>query len=164
MRLSKCVQALLFLLPLSLIAGCGSSAGAGAQTGDIFTVATDAPLPSVVSCQIQVDGVSLNGSPNLLSTPELVDFAQLSGLHQLLDLTGVQTGAYTSATITLDAVAPPVIRYINTSVNPPAITMLTGASFRSPVPSRLLPALSLASAWSSILPSRWPPAPASSPA
>ena len=84
MRLSKCVQALLLFLPLGVLAGCGSSAGAGAgtQTGSIFTVATDAPLPSVVSCQIQVDGVSLNGGPNLLSAPALVDFAQLKTLRR----------------------------------------------------------------------------------
>ena len=128
MRLAKCVQALLLLLPLGLIAGCSGSAGSGAQTGDVFTVATDAPLQSVVSCQVQVDQISLNGSPNLLASPALVDFAQLSGLHQLLDLTGIQTGTYTTATITLDAMTPPVIQYINTSVNPPTISTLTGAT------------------------------------
>ncbi len=130
MRLSKCVQALLLLLPLGFIAGCSGSAGAGAtaQTGSVFTVATDAPLPSVVSCQVQVDGISLNGSPNLLSAPALVDFARLSGLHQLLDLTGLQPGTYTTATITLDGVTPPVIQYINTSVNPPTISSLAGTS------------------------------------
>lgn len=134
MRLSKYVQALLLLLPLGLIAGCGgysgsAGAGAGAQTGSVFTVATDASLPSVVSCQLQVDGVSLNGSPNLLAAPALVDFAQLNGLHQLLDLTGIQSGiTYTTATITLDAMTPPVIQYINTGVNPPAISTLAGAS------------------------------------
>ncbi len=130
MRLSKCVQALLLFLPLGVLAGCGSSAGAGAgtQTGSIFTVATDAPLPSVVSCQIQVDGVSLNGGPNLLSAPALVDFAQLSGLHQLVDLTAVPVGTYTTATITLDAATPPVIQYINTGVNPPTISTLSGAT------------------------------------
>lgn len=129
MRLSKCVQALLLLLPLGFLAGCsGSSAGAGSQAGDIFTVATDAPLPSIVSCQIQVDGISLNGSPNLLSAPALVDFAQLSGLHQLLDLNAVPLGTYTSATITLDSTTPPVIQYINTGVNPPTVSTVTGAS------------------------------------
>jgi len=136
MRIPKCVEALLLLLPLGLIAGCsgstaGAGAGAGAQTGSVFTVATDAALPSVVSCQFQVDGISLNSSPNLLSAPALVDFAQLSGLHQLLDLNGLKTGTYTTATITLDAATPPVIQYINTGVNPPTISALPGASLSS---------------------------------
>ena len=133
MRLSTCVQTLILLLPLGLIAGCSGTSGAGTQTGDVFTMATDAPLQSVVSCQLQVDGVSLNGSPNLLASPALVDFAQLSGLHQLLDLTGIQIGTYTSATITLDAMIPPVIQYINTSVNPPTISTLTGATLSQTV-------------------------------
>ena len=133
MRLSTCVQTLLLLLPLGLIAGCSGTSGAGTQTGDVFTMATDAPLPSVVSCQVQVDQISLNGSPNLLASPALVDFAQLSGLHQLLDLTGIQIGTYTRATITLDAMIPPVIQYINTSVNPPTISTLTGATLSQTV-------------------------------
>jgi hypothetical protein len=135
MRVSKCVQALLLLLPLGLLAGCsGSTAGSGlgggsgSQTASVFTMATDAPLPSVVSCQVQIDGVSLNGSPNLLSTPALIDFARWSGLHQLVDLNAVPVGTYTTATITLDATTPPVIQYIDTTVNPPAIHTLPGTS------------------------------------
>jgi hypothetical protein len=133
MRVSKCVQALFLLLPLGFLAGCssGSSADVGTQSGSVFTMATDAPLPSVVSCQIQVDGVSLNGGPNLLSQPALVDFAQWSGLHQLVDLSAVPTGTYTTATITLDNTTTPVIQYINTAVNPPTVNTLSGAALSS---------------------------------
>jgi len=134
MRVSKCVQALLLLLPLGLLAGCSGSTGSGlfggsgSQTASVFTMATDAPLPSVVSCQVQIDGVSLNGSPNLLSTPALIDFARWSGLHQLVDLNAVPIGTYTTATITLDSTTPPAIQYLDTTVNPPAIHTIPGTS------------------------------------
>jgi hypothetical protein len=59
-----------------------------------------------------------------------VDFAQLSGLHQLLDLTAVPIGTYTSATITI---ASPVIGFIDTSVNPPVINTINGTLSQSNV-------------------------------
>jgi hypothetical protein len=73
-----------------------------------------------------VTGVTLNnGTTNVsvLSTPQVVDFAQLSGVHQLLDLNAVPTGTYSSATITL---ASPVIGFIDTTQNPPAINTING--------------------------------------
>ncbi len=131
MRRLKCVQILLLLLPLAVMAGCGagSSEGIGsqAQSASIFTVATDASLPSVVSCQLTVNNVTLaNGSTNVsvLSSPVLVDFAKLNGLHELIDLNTVPTGTYTSATLTLGTTA--TIGYIDTTVTPPAIHTLTG--------------------------------------
>ena len=99
----------------------------------IYTVGTDAPLPSVVSCEVNVTGITLfNGTTNVsvLSQPQIVDFAQLSGLHQLLDLTSVPTGTYTSATITI---ASPVIGFIDTSVNPPVISTINGTLSQSSV-------------------------------
>jgi len=53
-----------------------------------------------------------------------VDFAQLSGLHQLLDLNAVPNGTYSSATVTL---ASPVISFIDTTQNPPAINTINGS-------------------------------------
>src|SRR6516225_3648786 len=117
-----------FLAILAAI-GLSSCSGSPSTNGDpgnseqatVFTVGTDAPLPSVISCQILVSGVTLyNGATNVpvLTTPQVVDFAQLSGLHQLLDLNAVPTGTYTSATVTL---ANPVIGFIDTTQNPPAI-------------------------------------------
>jgi len=131
MRISKCVHALALLLPLIVMGGCssGSSSGLGSQpqSASIFTVATDAALPSVVSCQLTVNSVTLaNGTTNVtvLSTPALEDFAKLNGLHDLLDLTCVPVGTYTSATLTLGSTA--TIGYIDTTVNPPAVHTLTG--------------------------------------
>jgi hypothetical protein len=133
MRRLKCVQILLLLLPFAFMAGCksGSSTGTGVgprqQTGSVFTVATDASLPSVVMCEMTVDDVTLwNGTTNVsvLSSHTLIDFAKLNGLHDLIDLTSVPTGTYTSATLTLEPTG--TIGYIDTTVSPPAIHTLTG--------------------------------------
>ena len=131
MRIWKCVQTLLLLLPIVVIAGCGAgspgSTGSQNQSGSIYTVATDAPLPSVVSCTLTINTVTLfNGTTNVsvLSSPVAEDFARLNGLHDLLDLNAVPVGTYTSATITLASAAS--IGYIDTTVNPPAIHSITG--------------------------------------
>ncbi len=119
------------------LSSCGGGSGTMPTTtqsqASIYTVGTDAPLPSVVSCEVTVSGITLfNGTTNVsvLSQPQIVDFAQLSGLHQLLDLTAVPTGTYTSATITI---ASPVIGYIDTSVNPPVISTINGTLSQSSV-------------------------------
>jgi Domain of unknown function (DUF4382) len=118
-----------FLAALAL-SSCGGGMGTSSTPtqgqASIYTVGTDAPLPSIVSCEVTVSGITLyNGTTNVsvLSQPQIVDFAQLSGLHQLLDLTSVPTGTYTSATITI---ASPVIGFIDTSVNPPVIDTING--------------------------------------
>jgi hypothetical protein len=115
-------------IALSSCGGGGNgSAPSGNQTGSVFTIGTDAPLPSVVSCQVLVTGITLfNGTTNVpvLTTPQSVDFAQLSGLHQLLDLNAVPTGTYTSATVTISS---PVIGYINVDPpNPPTVATING--------------------------------------
>ena len=64
---------LLACLGLSSCGGGSYSAtqpSADAQTASVFTVGTDASLPSVVSCQIMVTGVTLyNGSANVPESP-----------------------------------------------------------------------------------------------
>src|SRR6202451_1172504 len=118
-----------------------SSCGGGGMMGttptqspaSIYTVGTDAPLPSVVSCEVNVTGITLfNGTTNVsvLSQPQIVDFAQLSGLHQLLDLTAVAAGTYTFAT---DTLASPVIGFIDTSVSPPVVNTINGTLSQSSV-------------------------------
>jgi hypothetical protein len=120
--------AFLSAIALSSCGGGGSSSGTNPvqDQATVYTIGTDAPLPSVVSCEVLVSGITLyNGSTNVsvLSQPAEVDFAQLSGLHQLLDLTSVPTGTYTSATITI---ASPVIGFIDTSMNPPIVNTING--------------------------------------
>ena len=74
------VFAVLFAaLILSSCGGGASSSGPTSQEqASIYTVGTDAALPSVVSCEVTVSGITLNnGSTNVsvLSQPQIVDFA-----------------------------------------------------------------------------------------
>lgn len=124
------------VLATFFLAGCSGSTGVTpdpSNQASVFTVGTDAPLQGVVSCQIMVTGVTLNnGTTNVsvLTNPQVVDFAQLSGLHQLLDLNSVPTGTYTSATVTL---ATPVIGFIDTTQTPPAVNTVNGTLGQSSV-------------------------------
>ena len=125
--------ALCAALGLSSCGGTNSATAPQVGSASIYTIGTDAPLPSVVSCEINVTGINLNNggtAVSVLSQPAIVDFAQLSGLHQLLDLTAVPTGTYTSATITI---ASPVIGFIDTSVTPPTINTINGTLTQSTV-------------------------------
>ena len=114
-------------LLLSSCGGGSSSPSTSNGQASVFTVGTDAPLPSIVSCQLMVTGITIfNGTTNVsvLSTPQIVDFAQFNGLHQLLDLNAVPNGTYTSATVTI---ASPVIGYINVNPpNPPTASTING--------------------------------------
>ncbi|MGC1910588.1 MAG: hypothetical protein WA660_02040, partial [Candidatus Acidiferrales bacterium] len=123
MRSAKTSTLVVCLLAVIGLASCGGSMTSSQtdpqqQTGSVFVIGTDAPLPSVISCEVTVSGITIfNGTNNIsvLSQPQTVDFAQLSGLHQLLDLNAVPTGTYTSATVTLSA---PVIGFIDTTQTP----------------------------------------------
>jgi hypothetical protein len=131
MRNLKAMGVSLVLLAVLGLCSCGGGSSPASnpapQTqGSVFTVGTDAPLPSVVSCQLMVTSVTLfNGTNNVpvMNTPQVVDFAQLSGLHQLLDLTPVPTGTYSSATV---MISNPVISFIDTTQNPPVINTING--------------------------------------
>jgi hypothetical protein len=88
-------------------------------TGTVFVTGTDAPLPSVVSFQVDITGLSvsdgMNPAVSVLNGTETVDFARLNGLRTLLDINTIPAGTYTSVIATL---ANPQIGYLN--VNPPA--------------------------------------------
>jgi hypothetical protein len=133
----RAIGVLVAFLAAVALSSCGGGSSMGTTStqsqASIYTVGTDAPLPSVVSCEVNVTGITLfNGTTNVsvLSQPQIVDFAQLSGLHQLLDLTAVPTGTYSSATITI---ASPVIGFIDTSVGPPVINTINGTLSQSSV-------------------------------
>jgi len=133
----KATGVFIVLLAAFSLSSCGGSTSGsdpgGEDQASVFTVGTDAPLPSVVSCQIMVTGVTINnGTTNVpvLTTPQVVDFAQLSGLHQLLDLNAVPPGTYSSATVTI---ASPVIGFIDTTQSPPAINTINGTLTQSSV-------------------------------
>jgi Domain of unknown function (DUF4382) len=114
--------------------GCGGGAsnpGVQAQSGSIFVTGTDAPLPSVVSFQVDITGMMVtdanNNSQSVLNGSQTVDFARLNGLRTLLDINSIPTGTYTSVTVTL---ANPQISFLNV-VNPqtrPTVSTLNGTT------------------------------------
>ena len=133
----KILPVVVCLIAVMALASCSSSGYNSnpppQQSASVFTIGTDAPLPSVVSCQVMITGVTIyNGTTNVpvLSQPQVIDFARLSGLHQLLDLNAVPTGTYTSATVALSS---PVIEFIDTTQNPPTVTTLNGSLTQSSV-------------------------------
>jgi hypothetical protein len=91
MRISRAMGVFATFLAVVALSSCGGGSNAGSSgsisgqdTASVFTVGTDASLPSVVSCQVMVTGVTIfNGTTNVpvLTTAQTVDFAQLSGLH-----------------------------------------------------------------------------------
>lgn len=140
MRNSKTTGVFLAIFAILSLSSCGGgmnqlNPSPDVKTANVFTVGTDAPLPSVVSCEITVTGVTLfngtNNVPVMTQTPQTIDFAQLSGLHQLMDLNAVPTGTYTSATVTL--ANPPVIGYLDMSVSPPIVNKMNGLLTQSTV-------------------------------
>jgi hypothetical protein len=101
-----------------LTAGCGGSIDSVTATsgaGPAFIVGTDAPLASVTSFSVQVQGINAidasGKSVALLSGSPTVDFARFNGLQTLLDMNSVPVGTYTSVAITL---GPATIGYLNT--------------------------------------------------
>ena len=105
------------------VVGCNSGSGSGsdgsnvttAQSGSVFVLGTDAPLPSVVSFSVNVQSITLSdGSAtpvSILNGAQTVDFARFNGLSTLLDFNSIPAGSYTTATITLGSAT---IGYLNT--------------------------------------------------
>ncbi len=107
-------------------AGSGSNGGGGSNSGSVFVVGEDAPLPSVVSFNITINSITLNNgssSVQALAQPTTVDFGRLMGLRSLLAFNTIKPGTYTSATFTL---ANPVISYVDMSTNPPSSQTVGG--------------------------------------
>lgn len=140
MRTSKGMGVFLAIFAILSLSSCGGGSNSmdpmpALHTANVFSVVTDAPLPSVVSCEVTITGVTLyNGTNNIsvmTDTPQTIDFAQLSGLHQLMDLNAVPSDAtYYSATVTLSTA---VIGYLDTSVSPPIVNTMTGSLTQSMV-------------------------------
>lgn len=124
----------------ALMTGCGggSSSSSGtpqAQSGSVFVNATDAPLPSVVSFQVDITGMTVSDGVNppvsVLNGTQTVDFARLNGLRTMLDLNTIPAGTYNTVNVTL---ANPQIGYLNVT-NPqttpptrPTITTLNAST------------------------------------
>ena len=131
MHKQRLISGLLAGALIAALAGCSGSSPSGstttpsAQTGSVFTTGTDAPLPSIVSFQVQVSDVTVSdgtGTPvSILSAPQTIDFARFNGLQSLLDFNAIPAGTYTTVNVTL---ANPVLAYLNTSQTgaPPTIS------------------------------------------
>jgi hypothetical protein len=157
MKLTKWLNGMMVLAFVALACGCGGGSSNSTttmqpQSGSVFVTGTDAPLPSVLSFQVDITGMTVSDGTNppvsVLSGTQTVDFARLNGLHTLLDLNTIPTGTYTSVTVTL---ANPQIGYLkvtNPQTNPPTrpvITMLNGTTTPAVTLSQSSVTLNLAS-------------------
>ena len=106
--------------------GNNSGSTPAAQSGSVYVLGTDAPLPSVVSFAVGVQSIALsNGSAtpvSILNGAQTVDFARFNGLATLLDFNAIPAGTYTTATITLGSAT---LGYLNTQTGtPPTIASM----------------------------------------
>jgi hypothetical protein len=139
MKPMKWLSGIAVLALVAAASGCGGGASSTTPTqpesGSVFVNGTDAPLPSVVSFQVDITGMTVSDGVNppisVLSGTQTVDFARLNGLHTLLDLNSIPAGTYTNVNVTL---ANPEIMYLNVT-NPqttpptrPTVTMLNATS------------------------------------
>ena len=115
-------------LAMAALTGCGANNGSQISqqnSGSLFVTGEDAPLSSVVSFQLTLNSVTLNGAKN---TPQVVsnttvDFARLIGLRSPLSFNSVPADTYQSVTITMST---PVISYVDMTQNPPALNTING--------------------------------------
>jgi uncharacterized protein DUF4382 len=122
MNPKKWLSGVFAVLLIAGMSGCGGGTASQimpAQSGTVFVMGTDAPLPSVVSFQVDITGLTVtdvdNNSQSVFSGTQTVDFARLNGLRTLLDINTIPAGTYTSVTVTL---ANPQIGFLNVA-NPP---------------------------------------------
>jgi len=132
-----CALAALVALVVGCSGGSASTPVSQQQTGTMFVTGTDAPLPSVVSFQVDITGMTVSDGMNppvsVLNGTQTVDFARLNGLRTLLDINTIPAGTYTQVNVTL---ANPQIGYLNVAnpqTNPPTHpTISTLSSTTSP--------------------------------
>ena len=89
MKPMKWLSGIAVLALVATASGCGGGASntmsTQPQSGSVFVSGTDAPLPSVVSFQVDITGLTVSDGVNppvsVLSGTQTVDFARLNGLH-----------------------------------------------------------------------------------
>lgn len=151
MRIRQLFWNTLLVFASAALSSCGSSStssfnpgGSNQQgAGSVVVLAQDAPLASVVFFQVTIEGLTATdgtNTVNLLSQPQDVEFARLTGLRTLLDLNSVPAGTYTSVTATL---MNPVIGFLDTTTSPPSIQKLSGNPAASTVTIALNPGLTV---------------------
>jgi hypothetical protein len=124
----KCIHGFRVFLTIAAtacMAGCSAGSGSAPstssgttpeQTGSVYVLGTDAPLPSVVSFSVNVQSITLSDGTStpvsILNGAQTVDFARFNGLNTLLDFNSIPTGTYTTATISLGSAT---LGYLNTT-------------------------------------------------
>jgi hypothetical protein len=145
----KCIHGLrvfLTVVATACVAGCSAGSGSAlsqstssttnsAQTGSVYVLGTDAPLPSVVSFSVGVQSITLSDGSStpvsILNGAQTVDFARFNGLNTLLDFNSIPAGTYTTATITLGG---GTLGYLNTTPSAaPAIATMPATLTQSVV-------------------------------
>lgn len=118
---------------LTFVAGCGGGNSSNnltsAQSASVFVTGGDAPLPSVLSFNVTLTSLKLDGTTELLSSPTTVDFARLLGLRTLLGFNTVPAGTYNNLTI---AMSDPSIAFLDLTTTPPSVSNITGNFNGSP--------------------------------
>ena len=128
MRRSIFIATFAVILASALI-GCGGGNSSNnltsAQSASVFVTGGDAPLPSVLSFNVTLTSLKLDGTTELLSAPTTVDFARLLGLRTLLGFNTVPAGTYNNLTISM---ADPSIAFLDLTTTPPSVSNITGRS------------------------------------
>ena len=121
-----------------MVMSCASSPSSSVSTGGggsnpqaaVFMTGEDAPLASVVSFNVTLNSVTLNGKDGTTATvisssnPTTVDFARLIGLRSPLSFNSVKPDTYISATFVM---ANPVIDYVDMQSTPlPTVSTING--------------------------------------
>ncbi len=120
-------KATLAVILASALIGCGGGNSSNnltsAQSASVFVTGGDAPLPSVLSFNVTLTSLKLDGATELLSAPTTVDFARLLGLRTLLGFNTVPAGTYNNLTI---AMSDPSIAFLDLTTTPPSVSNITG--------------------------------------
>src|SRR5262249_44014926 len=107
--------------------GCGGGGStnnlSSTQSASVFVTGGDAPLPSVLSFNVTLTSLKLDGTTELLTAPTTLDFARLLGLRTLLGFNTVPAGTYNNLTISM---SDPAITFLDLTTTPPSASNITG--------------------------------------
>ena len=119
--------ATLAVIIASAVIGCGGGGASNnltsTQSASVFVTGGDAPLPSVLSFNVTLTSLKLDGTTELLTAPTTVDFARLLGLRTLLGFNTVPAGTYNNLTISM---SDPSITFLDLTTTPPSASNING--------------------------------------
>jgi hypothetical protein len=125
--------ATLAVILASALIGCGGGGSSNnltsTQSASVFVTGGDAPLPSVLSFNVTLTSLKLDGTTELLTAPTTVDFARLLGLRTLLGFNTIPAGTYNNLTISM---SDPSISFLDLTTTPPSASNINGNFGGSP--------------------------------